>query len=91
MSMNYDDLFLEFNDNIKFDYSLKKKNWFEARAYAKYKSLDLPNIYQWLDAALLSGFTSKLPELKNSNYNSTKLVSSNPSDINPNGDISCSI
>ena len=48
-------------------------SWFEARAYAKYKSLDLPNIYQWLDAALLSGFTSKLPELKNSNYNSTKL------------------
>ena len=50
-------------------------SWFEARAYAKYKSLDLPNIYQWLDAALLSGFTSKLPELKNSNYNSTKLKS----------------
>jgi len=52
-------------------------SWFEARAYAKYKSLDLPNIYQWLDAALLSGFTSKLPELKNSNYNSTKLKNVN--------------
>ena len=52
-------------------------SWFEARAYAKYKSLDLPNVYQWLDAALLSGFTSKLPELKNSNYNSTKLKNVN--------------
>ena len=52
-------------------------SWFEARAFAKYRSLDLPNIYQWLDAALLSGFTSKLPELKNSNYNSTKLKNVN--------------
>jgi len=52
-------------------------SWFEARAFARYKSLDLPNIYQWLDAALLSGFTSKLPELKNSNYNSTKLKNVN--------------
>ena len=48
-------------------------SWFEARAYAKYKELSLPNIYQWLDAAQLSGFTAKLPELKNSNFNSTKL------------------
>ena len=52
-------------------------SWFEARAYAKYKSLDLPNIFQWLDAALLSGFTSKLPEIKNSNYNSTRLKNIN--------------
>ena len=52
-------------------------SWYEARAYAKYRDLDLPNIYQWLDAALLSGFTSKLPELKNSNYNSKKLKNIN--------------
>ena len=59
-------------------------SWFEARAYAKYKSLDLPNIYQWLDASLLSGFTAKLPELKNSNYNSTKLKNVNFQSENPN-------
>ena len=52
-------------------------SWYEARAYAKYRDLDLPNIYQWLDAALLSGFTSKLPEIKNSNYNSTRLKNIN--------------
>ena len=28
MSMNKNDLLLEFNENIKFDYNLKKKNWF---------------------------------------------------------------
>ncbi|MDB3920316.1 UDP-N-acetylmuramate dehydrogenase [Candidatus Pelagibacter sp.] len=28
MSINRDDLLFEFNENIKFDYNLKKKNWF---------------------------------------------------------------
>lgn len=47
-------------------------SWFEARAYAKYRGLSLPNIFQWLDAAQLSGFTAKLPDIKGSNYNSNK-------------------
>ena len=28
MSINLDDLLLEFSENVKFDYNLKKKNWF---------------------------------------------------------------
>ena len=45
-------------------------SWFEARAYANYKGLSVPNIFQWLDAAQLSGFTAKLPDISDSNYNS---------------------
>lgn len=51
---------------------VKGVSWFEARAYAKYRGLNLPNIFQWLDAAQLSGFTAKLPDIKGSNYNSNK-------------------
>jgi len=28
MIVNQEQLSLEFNDNVKFDYDLKKKNWF---------------------------------------------------------------
>ena len=38
----------------------------------KYKGLSLPNIFQWLDAANLSGFKSILPNLDGSNFNSNK-------------------
>lgn len=46
-------------------------SWFEARAYAKFKGLSLPNIYQWAHAALLfrsSGFVPK------SNFSKNMLV-----------------
>lgn len=52
-------------------------SWFEARAYAKYKGLSLPNIFQWLDAANLSSYKFKLPNLSGSNFNSK-----NPRDVN---------
>ncbi len=48
-------------------------SWFEARAFAKYKGLKLPNVFQWLHSASLSGFNGFIPELKSSNYNSNKL------------------
>ena len=49
-------------------------SWFEARAFAKFSNLSLPNVYQWL-------YASGIPEnwsvvdmsvTKNSNYNSTQ-------------------
>lgn len=54
------------------DFPVQGISWFEARAYAKYKGLSLPNIFQWLDAANLSGFKSILPNLDGSNFNSNK-------------------
>lgn len=55
------------------NYPVRGISWFEARAYAKYKGLSLPNIFQWLDAAKLSGFTAKIPDISGSNYNSGTL------------------
>ena len=49
-------------------------SWFEARAYAKYKGLKLPNIYQWLDSAQLTGWELFiLPNTEDSNLNSNYL------------------
>ena len=61
----------DFNEGEE-NFPVKGISWFEARAYAKYKGHSLPNIYQWLDAAKLSGFTAKLPDINGSNYNSSK-------------------
>ena len=60
--------FIEGEEN----FPVKGVSWFEARAYAKYRGLSLPNLFQWLDAAHLSGFTAKLPNIIGSNYNSNK-------------------
>ena len=48
--MNYDDLLLEFNDNIKFDYSLKKKNWFNIDGQTKiyFKANNLKELIKFL-------------------------------------------
>ncbi|MBC91985.1 MAG: hypothetical protein CMC67_07705 [Flavobacteriaceae bacterium] len=49
-------------------------SWFEARAFAKYKGMKLPNIFQWLDSAQLAGFELfTLPNTENSNLNSNFL------------------
>ena len=61
----------DFNEGEE-NFPVKGISWFEARAYAKYKGLSLPNIFQWLDAANLSGFKSILPNLDGSNFNSNK-------------------
>ena len=50
MSMNKDDLLLEFNENIKFDYNLKKKNWFNIGGNTKiyYKAENLKDLIKFL-------------------------------------------
>ena len=46
-------------------------SWFEAYAYSKYKGLSLPNIYQWENAANLSGSTNLI---KRSNFSKEQLI-----------------
>ena len=48
-------------------------SWFEARAYARFKKMRLPNVFQWLVSARLSGFVGTLPNISGSNLNSTFL------------------
>ncbi|MDA8706606.1 UDP-N-acetylmuramate dehydrogenase [Candidatus Pelagibacter bacterium] len=50
MSINRDDLLLEFNENIKFDYDLKKKNWFNIGGNTKiyYKANNLKELIKFL-------------------------------------------
>ena len=50
MSINQDDLLLEFNENIKFDYNLKKKNWFNIGGNTKiyYKAENLKELIKFL-------------------------------------------
>jgi len=50
MSMNKNDLLLEFNENIKFDYNLKKKNWFNIGGNTKiyYKAKNLKDLIKFL-------------------------------------------
>ncbi len=49
-SMNRDDLLLEFNENIKFDYNLKKKNWFNIGGITKiyFKAQNLKELIRFL-------------------------------------------
>lgn len=57
-------------------------SWFEARAYAKYKGLSLPNLYQWANAARLQSASSFVP---NSNFSKNQLVEVGSMDSqNPN-------
>ena len=48
--MNKDDLLLEFKENIKFDYNLKKKNWFNIGGNTKiyYKAVNLKELIRFL-------------------------------------------
>ena len=50
MSINQNDLLLEFNENIKFDYNLKKRNWFNIGGNAKifYKAENLKELIKFL-------------------------------------------
>ena len=51
MSISLDDLLLEFNENIKFDYNLKKRNWFNIGGNAKifYKAENLKELIKFLN------------------------------------------
>jgi UDP-N-acetylmuramate dehydrogenase len=48
--MNKNDLLLEFNENIKFDYNLKKKNWFNIGGNTKiyFKAKNLKDLIRFL-------------------------------------------
>jgi UDP-N-acetylmuramate dehydrogenase len=50
MSINRDDLLLEFNENVKFDYNLKKKNWFNIGGNTKiyFKAENLKELIKFL-------------------------------------------
>ena len=50
MSINRDDLLLEFNQNVKFDYNLKKKNWFNIGGNTKiyFKAENLKELIKFL-------------------------------------------
>ena len=50
MSINQDDLLLEFNENSKFDYNLKKKNWFNIGGNTKiyFKAENLKELIKFL-------------------------------------------
>ena len=50
MSINKKDLLSEFNENIKFDYNLKKRNWFNIGGNAKifYKAENLKELIKFL-------------------------------------------
>jgi len=57
------------------NYPVSNISWFEASAFAKFKGLKLPNVFQWLHAANLHGFNGMiLPKLEKVNLNSDKLV-----------------
>ncbi len=46
-------------------------SWFEARAYARFRGLSLPNLYQWANAASLSSASSFVPQ---SNFSKNQLM-----------------
>ena len=50
MSINRDNLLLEFNENVKFDYNLKKKNWFNIGGNTKiyFKAENLKELIKFL-------------------------------------------
>jgi len=50
MSMNQEDLLLEFKENIKFDYNLKKKSWFNIGGNTKiyFKAENLKELIRFL-------------------------------------------
>ena len=50
MSINQNDLLSEFNGNIKFDYNLKKRNWFNIGGNTKifYKAENLKELIKFL-------------------------------------------
>ena len=51
MSINQNDLLSEFNENIKFNYNLKKRNWFNIGGNAKifYKAINLKELIKFLN------------------------------------------
>jgi len=50
MNINQEQLFSEFNDNVKFDYDLKKKNWFNIGGKTKiyFKASNLKDLINFL-------------------------------------------
>ena len=55
-------------------------SWFEARAFAKYSNMSLPNVYQWLYSSGVSEFVVNKDVVDNSNYNSSQTRETSNSD-----------
>ena len=67
------------------DFPVTGISWFEARAYARFRNMQLPNVYQWLVAARL-GQNFILPDIQNSNLKSAYLREvDDPADMNFHG------
>jgi dienelactone hydrolase len=67
------------------NYPVTGISWFEARAYARFRNMKLPNVYQWLVAARLSQ-NFILPDIRNSNLKSAVLREvDDPADMNFHG------
>ena len=51
MNINLEELSLEFNNNVKFDYDLKKKNWFNIGGKTKiyFKASNLKELINFLN------------------------------------------
>ncbi len=47
-------------------------SWFEARAFANYSKMSLPNVYQWLYSSGVSSFVVNTDVINNSNFNSSQ-------------------
>lgn len=62
-------------------------SWFEARAYARYKNLNLPNIFQWTYASGIpeNAMTVDQSVTNNSNYDSSQLREVSNSEGSYNG------
>ena len=47
-------------------------SWFEARAFANYSNMSLPNVYQWLYSSGVSSFVVNTDVVNNSNFSSSQ-------------------
>ena len=47
------------------DFPVTGISWFEARAYARYVNMDIPNVYQWSNAANLGASFRFLSHMNN--------------------------
>ncbi len=67
----------------KDDFPVTGISWFEARAYARFREMQLPDVYQWANAARLSRAANFVPK---SNFSKSSLVSTiNPESANEGG------
>lgn len=59
-------------------------SWFEAMAYARFRGMSLPNLYQWANAAILGDADSFVPK---SNFSKNQLIAVGSDDNKNDNDI----